>query len=308
MKQSPDKTGFNDSRYEKTLVLKSIRPREDWPRKVDSRGRIRKICVLDTETTGIDVARHLVIEICAATVLVDEIGRVVGIQSIGDALQDPGRPLPSEIVELTGLNDADLEGQRIETDRLISFIEHCEAVVAFNSGFDRPHVEKLLPALRPMPWGCAMADVPWRNLGFEPGPQGYLLMQTGRYNPSAHRAKDDVLALIELLDHVCEDSESVMAKVLAAIEAPAWRFEASNAAYDYKDDLRERRYRWIAERTHRLWHKHVRPSEFRDEYRWYKRTICKRPVVVPLPASERYRANDTWQPTRPRITTPSWLK
>jgi len=296
LQQQPDDTGSNAPARNPQRVIRPTRSRNDWPRSAPDDDSVRRLCVIDVETTGIDVDRHLVIEICAAIVLVNGAGRIVGVESIGTGVRDPGQPLSREIRELTGLTDADLAGKEIARQPLIQFIETCDGVVAFNAGFDRPHVEKLLPELRPLPWGCVWRDVRWRQLGFEPGPQGYLLMQAGCYNPSAHRAQDDVLALIELLDHVCNDGESVAAKVMAGMDAPAWRFEAANAAYGYRTDLREQRYRWAAERTHRLWHKHVRQTDFRDEYDWYKRTIGMRPVIVPLPASERYRAERTWAP------------
>lgn len=279
-----------------TRVLHPVRQRDEWPRTAPAGARFRRICVVDTETTGLAADRHKVIEICAAIVLVDEFGRVAAVQSIGSGLEDPGHPLSREITELTGLRDADLAGIQIDRDKLTKFISYCEGVVAFNSVFDRPFVEALLPALPLMPWGCAMKDVPWRQLEFEPGPQNYLLMQSGRFNAAAHRAQDDVLSLIQILDHVCHDGESVMSKVLLAIDAPAWRFEASNAAYGYREDLREQRYRWAPARTHRLWHKHVRAAEHQDEINWYVRTIGKQPVIVPLPASQRYRADSTWKP------------
>ena len=135
---------------------------------------------------------------------------------IGVGPKNSCHPLPREIAALTGLGDTDLTGQEIDRERLTRFIDHCDGVIAFNAGFDRPHVEKLLPALRALPWNCALKDVPWRQLGFEPGPQNYLLMQTGRYNRPAHRAHDVVLSLIEVLAHACAAGESVMGKVRSA--------------------------------------------------------------------------------------------
>ena len=289
-------------------ILQAVRDRDDWPRRARKGEEYRRICVLDTETNGLHLSKHQIIELCAAIVLVNGAGRISAVQSVMTGLVDPLRPLSHEIVELTGLTDAVLAGESVCPEQLAELLEYCDGVIAFNSQFDRPFIEKHVGRHVAVPWGCAMADVPWRKCGFEPGPQGFLLNQAGYFMPNAHRAKDDVLALIQLLDHVCEDGESVMRKALAAMDAPAWRFEASSAAYGFGDELWDQRYRFAKERTHKLWHKHVRPSEFRAEYRWYKETIGKRPVVVSLPASERYRANEAWVPKPPKVSVPDWLK
>lgn len=289
-------------------VLMPIRTRDEWPRQAPLGVLVRRIAILDTETTGLDADQDQIIEICVAMALVDARGRIVGIQSIGSALESPGYPLDPAIVKLTGLTDADLTGQGIDRERLAAFIEHCDGVVAFNAQFDRPFVERLLPQMDSRPWGCAMRDVPWHDLGFEPGPQNYLLMQALRYNPAAHRAKDDVLSLVELLDHVCRDGESVMAKVLSAMAAPAYRFEASTATYSYRHDLKRRGYRWAPTKSHQLWHKTVPQAEFRAEYRWYRQTIGKRPVVVEVPATERFRSERSWKPTPPKVQVAPWRR
>lgn len=223
-------------------ILHPAKDKADWPRieEEEERARdLRRICVLDTETTGLDPARHTVIEICAAILQIDAAGRIAGIYSIGSAMQDPGHPLPETIAELTGLDDATLKGRGVDREKLTEFIGSCEGVIAFNAAFDRPYVENLLPDLPRMPWGCAMKDVLWRRLAFEPGPQNYLLMQSGYYPPLAHRAREDVLSLVQLLSHQCTDGETVMAKLLAAMAAPAWRFEATRAPYRVKDALKE---------------------------------------------------------------------
>lgn len=289
-------------------ILRPIRARNDWPRQAELSLPVKRIAVLDCETTGLDVECDRIIEICVAIVLVDPSGQVVCIQSIGTGLEDPGNPLSQEIAELTGLTDNDLAGQWIERKRLAEFIGYCEGAIAFNAGFDRPFIEKLLPELAPLPWGCAMKDVPWRRLGFEPGPQNYLLTQASRYNPAAHRAQNDVLALVELLAHSCRDGETIISNVLSAMNAPAYRFEASTAAYGYRHELKRQGYRWAPEKSHELWHKAVKPADFRSEYRWYKQTIGKRPVIVLVPATERYRAIGTWLPKRAKVEMPAWRR
>lgn len=290
-------------------TLRPAKDRKDWPRvRDDSAASLHHICVIDTETTGLDPVRHKVIEISAAIVQADSNGRIAGIHSMGTALQDPGYPLPSAIAELTGLDDAMLKDETIDREKLTEFIGSCEGVIAFNSAFDRPFVELLLPGLPRLPWSCAMKDIGWRKLGFEPGPQNYLLMQTGYYPPSAHRARQDVLSLIQLLAHECEDGESVMAKLLATMTAPAWRFEATRAPYQVKDALKERGYRYRRQGQGAVWHKHVRNSEFDAELAWYRQTVQLEPSIVPLPASERYRADWAWQTVPPEGGWPRWLR
>jgi DNA polymerase-3 subunit epsilon len=224
------------------------------------------------------------------------------LRALVSVVIDPGHPLSPEIIVLTGLTDEMVAGKAVNREQLAAFIAASEAVVAFNAALDRPFVDALLPDLPPMPWGCAMADVPWRKLGFEPGPQGYLLMQAGKFAPRTHRAMDDVFALAELLDHTFEDGETVMAKVLAAIAAKAWRVEATSAPYRKRDLLRERRYRFGPEwRGGGVWHKHVRQDELAAELAWYREAIDKEPSLVELSATERYRADSTWTPVVPKV-------
>ena len=291
-------------------ILRPVKEKADWPRVEEDAERahgLRRICVLDTETTGLDPARNTVIEICAGLVQVDAAGRIAGIYSIGTALQDPGHPLPLAICELTGLDDETLKGRVVDQERLTEFIGSCEGVVAFNAGFDRPFVENLLPGLPPMPWGCAMRDISWRELGFERGPQNYLLSQSGYYPPLAHRAREDVLSLVQLLAHECENGETVMAKLLATMAAPAWRFEATRAPYRVKDALKERGYRYRKQGQGALWHKHVRAGEYDAELAWYRQAVEMEPNIVPLPATERYRADYSWRPVAPQGGWPRWL-
>jgi DNA polymerase-3 subunit epsilon len=294
--QLPEVSGNAEACPVDERILRPIRGRNDWPRTASEGEAVRRIVVVDTETTGLAVERHQIIELCMAVVLVNAAGHIVAVEVVRSGLNDPGHPLTAEIADLTGLTDRDLAGRSIDEDQVTSMLASCDGVIAYNAGFDRPFIEKMIDRHVPVPWGCAMADVPWREIAFEPGPQGYLLNQSGFYMPSAHRAKDDVLALIQLLDHVCDEGETIMAKTLKAMDAPAWRFEAQGAPYGYKDDLRDQRYRWAWGRLHDLWYKHVRAEAYQAELDWYVSTIGKDPVIVPLPASERYRFHTTWTP------------
>lgn len=285
-------------------LLHPIRHREEWPRVAPDGVSVRHLIILDVETTGFDPLRHSIVELCAARIAIDGKGAVVAVECVRTGLHDPGHPLSDTIRDITGLNDEDLAGQSIDPDSLMSFLATGQAVIAFNAGFDRPFVEGIAPKASSLRWGCAMRDIPWRTLGFEPGSQGYLLCQCGYYNPVAHRAKDDVLSLVQLMAHKCADGETVALKMLAAIDSRQWRFEATGAGYNQRHELKDRGYRWSAQ--NKLWHKVVRGTKFRREYRWYKSVIGQRPAVVPLPAVERYRADHTWKPKPPKKVNLEW--
>lgn len=275
-------------------TIHPIRRRDDWPLDPPDGAAVRRLIVLDTETTGFDPLRHEVIEICAARVCIDGAGRVCAVETIRTGLRDPGRPLSKTIRELTGLTDADLRGRSVDEQDLASFLMSGEAVLAFNAGFDRPHVENILPIGTLIPWACVMKDIDWRACGFEPGSQGYLLSQAGYYNPVKHRAKDDVLSLIQLIDHRCSDGETVATKLLAALGGRQWRFEATGSHFNQRLLLKDEGYRWSGK--NKVWHKTVRGAGFREAYRWYRETIGLRPSVVKLGPEQRYRADHTWAP------------
>ena len=285
-------------------LLKPVKRREEWPKVATDGVSLRHLIILDVETTGFDPLRHAVVELCAARIAIDGEGAVAAVECVRTGLHDPGHPMSDTIREITGLNDEDLAGQSIDPDALMSFLNTGAAVVAFNAGFDRPFIEGIAPKASSLRWGCAMRDIPWRTLGFEPGSQGYLLCQCGYFNPVAHRAKDDVLSLVQLMAHECEDGETVALKMLAAVDGRQWRFEAPGAVYNQRHELKDRGYRWSAQ--NKLWHKVVRGTEFRREYRWYKSVIGQRPAVVPLLATERYRADHTWKPKPPKKMNLEW--
>lgn len=275
-------------------ILHPVHGRDRWPRQAPLDRSVRRVAIIDTEAEGLDPLRHGLLEIAVAIVAVDDAGDIVAVERVITGLRDPGRPLSRDIQVVTGLADADLAGKGIDPHSVIDRLSGVSAILAFNAAFDRAIVEQFAPGLSHHRWGCAMKDIDWRALGFEPGSQSYILAQAGYYNPRRHRALDDVQSLITVLAHVADDGESVMAKLMQAIERPAWRFEAKLAPYRFKDDLKDWRYSWSGK--HRCWHKHVRAADFRYEYARYRKTIGQRPVVVPLPPEERYRADWNWKP------------
>ena len=124
---------------------------------------LRRGLYVDCETTGFSPEHDAVIELALLPFTYTLAGTVVEV--LHDEAQahrnDPGRPLPAEITHLTGLTDDDVRGERIDVEAASALIERSGLIVAHNARFDRPFVERVLPAARARPWACTRAEVPW---------------------------------------------------------------------------------------------------------------------------------------------------
>ena len=97
------------------------------------------LIVLDTETTGLSFKDCTLIEISAA--------RISGgrIADRFETFVDPGRPIPPEIVALTGITSLDVAGAPSAEEAVRDLAEFCGGmpVIAHNATFDRTFVEKV---------------------------------------------------------------------------------------------------------------------------------------------------------------------
>jgi len=223
-------------------------------------------CALDVETTGLDHRQHAVIELAMQRFRADALGRIVDVGPAFRWLEDPGVPIPPEIVALTGVDDAAVAGRRICDAEATCLILDADFVVAHNAGFDRPFVEARLPGAAGRPWVCSMRDVDWRARGFEGRVLSHLLSQMGMFY-EAHRADADVTALLHLLDHSpAGDRETVLREAVGTAARPGWIVEAVRAPFDAKDRLKTRGYRWDAAKRH--WWREVAHDDFDAELEW----------------------------------------
>lgn len=222
---------------------------------------------LDLETTGLDPERHRIIELSARLFRWKMDGTIAWVGPPRSWLEDPGEPLQLAISKLTGLTDDDLTGRRIADDEAVALVRSADLVVAFNAAFDRPFLERRLPACAGLAWACAMKEVNWRDRGFDGSSRslGWLLAQFGFFH-GAHRAGADVDALVALLHHVDGTGRTACAEMVDAASRSTWRFRAVGAHFDVKDKLKHRGYRWDgAERT---WWREVADDARAAEAAW----------------------------------------
>jgi len=220
---------------------------------------------LDVETTGLDVRRDRIIELAVRRFRYDDRGRIVRLGRMMAWREDPGVPIPADVSALTGIFDADVAGCEIDGVTVSELLRSCQAVISHNASFDRPFVERRLPEVAGLDWGCTVSDLDWRARGFEGRALGWLSAQCGRFY-DAHRAAGDVDALVALLGHTFDDGTTVLSAVLEGMSRMGWKVSAQGAGYAARDALKARRYRWDAARSE--WWREVADAELESERQW----------------------------------------
>lgn len=270
-------------------ILRRVSSLNDFPLKERITGAVRRVAIVDVETTGTDVVHDEIIDIAVVIIEVDEIGEIVGIASAGQALRDPGMPIPSHITKLTGIADKDVHGKTIDLDRLERLLAGVDVRIAHSAAFDAGFIENLMPGLAGEAWACSLRDFAWPEFGFDGAKLGYLLTQIGRFN-TAHRAMADVVSLLHLLAHRLPDGGTVLSALLANAGRPTVRFEATGAGFDRRGQLKARGYRWDGRA--RVWWTEIAQDECAEEERWFRQDIAPHgplPRMTPITWHQRHR-------------------
>ena len=203
--------------------------------------RIRKLVILDTETTGIDNAAELIeLAFCVCTYDV-RTRTVLSIDCCFDAFSKPEKELSQEVSELTHITNDMLPKQKLSYDDFKEYLPEKCLVLAHNAGFDRRILERTYPyVLADLHWADSMTEIDWRQKGFNGKGLEMLLTQAG-YWYEAHRAINDVLALLWLiiqtgtLAELCNNASKVSLEVRLSV------------SYAEKDQIKELGFRWHGE-------------------------------------------------------------
>jgi DNA polymerase-3 subunit epsilon len=207
----------------------------------------QRVIVLDTETTGLDSRTESIIELAMLSVLVDTAtGLPVGPVTIYESFEDPGRTIPAQITEITGIDDSMVKGQRIDDAAVTELVQLADLIVAHNAGFDRPFVEARLPVFATKPWNCSFAGIDWKKEGSGSAKLEFLASERGWFY-DAHRAQVDCHALLQVLSSKLGDGQTGLARLLAGAGQTRYKLRATGAPFESKDKLKARGYRWDGE-------------------------------------------------------------
>lgn len=203
------------------------------------------ICI-DTETTGMDYAADKIIEI--GMVVFEYDPRTANIIRICDrysGFEDPGRPLPEEIKEITGITDEMVAGKVFDEDQIAGMAQRASLVIAHNAAFDRKFIEARFPVFAGLPWACTVSQLDWRAERISSRSLEFLLYKCGGYFVNAHRAQDDAEGVLGLLlAHFPVSNQPIFSALLRNAAETTSKICAVGAPYDRKDDLKQRGYRW----------------------------------------------------------------
>jgi DNA polymerase III subunit epsilon len=221
-----------------------------------------KILGLDFETTGLSWQADRIIEVGAVLYDWDTETPLCLLSE----LVIPDRPVPDEIVKLTGITDAliDAYGQSEELTlrRLLRMIGQADYVMAHNgSEFDKLFFDACIARVGDVGtgWECPWLDtrcdivfpesITTRQLKFLAAEHGFL-------NPFSHRAIFDVLTMLKVARQYPLES------IVARSKEPTLYIQAI-VSFDDKDKAKARGYFWCAPR--KIWWRSMKQSDYEIE-------------------------------------------
>ena len=173
---------------------------------IDKNSELIRICFLDFETTGLDVEDNEVIELAMKLVEINkEKGTIINAVKVYESYNDPGFDIDEKITNLTGITNEMVKGKMLDWDKVKNLLLSSQLIVAHNATFDRKFLDKYITSNNV--WACSQSDVDWTVKGFMRNNLEFLCACHGFYY-GAHRAMNDVNAMINLLTHSSYENNS----------------------------------------------------------------------------------------------------
>jgi len=274
-------------------VARRFQPRS---RYAEYDGAITKTALyVDVETTGLDRASDAIIEFAAVPFRYGvEDGEIYDVGEGLSFLEDPRCPIPDAITELTGITEEMVRGKRIDDARVAALLAEASLIVAHNASFDRPFIERRLPAFATKPWACSCKEVPWREHGCSGTKLEYILLTMAGEFFDAHRAVDDCRVGIHVLASRGPTGALPFAQLLESARRPTCRVWAVGSPFQCKERLKTSGYRWNDGNDGRpkAWYTDVTEPDLERELAWLEENVyggnSESCIVERLTAFERY--------------------
>lgn len=163
--------------------------------------------LVDVETTGLSPRYDEIIEIsCCLFSFSRQTGIITGVLEEYTGLREPTRPISRGAARVHSISSLEFKGRQLDRGRIEELLQRAEFVIAHNARFDRGFVVKIFAAGREKRWLCSMSGINWRQEGFRSRRLQHLLQAHGIQVQRAHRAEEDVKAVLKLLSCSCSSS------------------------------------------------------------------------------------------------------
>jgi DNA polymerase-3 subunit epsilon len=245
--------------------------------------------ILDLETTGLDPKNGEIIQIGILSVLVNqEAGGIIRVLDSYEGLAEPKEQLQPKVVEVTGLTNDMLRGQRIDWPKVLHLLNRTDIAICHNSTFDRQYLECAAPAeiqerVKQLAFGCTLNGINWTARGFQSRKLVDLNRRIG-YIYNAHNALNDCKATLNLLVAVPGALEELMNDV----HEPKALLCALGTDYNQSDLLRKQNFNWSPE-AHG-WCKYLSSAQVPVYQQWLTTRLerCYIGIVPGVTAEDRY--------------------
>lgn len=268
-------------------VLKKFQPISQY-RTDNPQATGHLVCIIDTETTGLDTASCEIIELGYQLVEFDSEGHFYQVICAKNFLNEPEGEISAEVTQVTGLTLEDVKGQTIPWDEVVADIQSVQLCIAHNAGFDRPILERYHDCFVDKVWGCSANQIDWFHLAkVGSRSQEFLCWKVGHFFYEAHRALDDVQALTHLLSQsISDNAQPALHFLLQTVRQQKVLIKATGAPFDLKDDLKKRSYRWQPQQ--KVWQKVFDASEQEAELAWLLDHQVRSPDIIKLKATDTF--------------------
>lgn len=231
--------------------------------------------IIDLETMGLNAKSNEIIEIGMLSFSFSSGDGILAITDTYNALQDPNKPIPVEVTQVTGITAEQVKGKSIDWDVVAQLLEKTQLIICHNSGFDRNFLELQTPdsiaaLVKGLPFACTIQDINWKKRGIDSSKLDYINWKLGFFY-DGHRALNDCWATLNIL----MKSEGAFDELKTNALKNETLICATNAPFNKKDVLKGRNYHWSDGSAHlpKCWWICVKNECLLDEKQWLDKEI-----------------------------------
>jgi len=255
----------------KEIVLKKFLGDFHLNMVIDYPENYKKVCFLDLETTGLNLLEDKIIEIALKLAVIDcDNGELLDVLDEYQSFNDPLEPIAEKVTKINSITNDMVKGHSINWVEVNRIVFESDIIIAHNAGFDRSFMDRYFPLSMEKLWACSVNDIDWLTRGFNSSKQELLCYWHGFYF-DAHRAMNDVDALIHLLTHNSYKTDKPILELIKNSQKPIYKVSALNSAFETKDKLKANGYFWNNEEKY--WWKNIEFEEVENEQQWLTENI-----------------------------------